>query len=260
MDYFLLLLSSFVPFLSSPLFHIWTTLCLLIHVDPPCTIVTHPRIPVLGPEGCTMTHGLIPWLTLFVYVCYDKDLHDRFLFILLGVLILESQWLTLYLSTGLWPYLSWWLMRSSLLWLRAAPHCTSLHTVTYCCSDAIVLLLYIAAHCDLLLQWRYCSLTVHCCALWPIVAVTLLFSYCTSLRTVTYCCSDAIVLLQYISQACWVLCSPRLDFFHHTVISTLVAANRLRSPLPLCLIPLKVIHCNVLKWHALVNYFSPETI
>ena len=96
-------------------------------------------------------------------------------------------------------------------------------------------------------------LTVHCCTLWPIVAVTLLFLW-RLLFTLP------IVLLRYISQACWVLCSPRLDFFHHTVISTLVAANRLRSPLSSCLIPLKVIHCNVLKWHALVNYFSSETI
>ena len=107
--------------------------------------------------------------------------------------------------------LSCWLMRSLLLWLRAAPYCTLLRTVTYCSSDA------------------YCS-----------------------------CCS--IVLLQYLSQACWVLCSPRLDFFHCTVISTLVAANRRKSPFPLCLIPFKVIHCNVPKWHALVNYFSSETI
>ena len=96
-------------------------------------------------------------------------------------------------------------------------------------------LLYIAVHCDLLLQWRYCS-------------------------SDAYCSHYFIVLLQYISQACWVLWSPRLDFFHRTVISTLVAANRLRSPLPLCLIPLKVIHCNVPKWQALVNYFSSETI
>ena len=64
-------------------------------------------------------------------------------------------------------------------------------------------LLYTTAHCDLLLQWRYCSCN-------------------------TYCSCYSIVLLQYISQACWVLWSPRLDFFHRTVISTLVAANRLR--------------------------------
>ena len=62
-------------------------------------------------------------------------------------------------------------------------------------------LLYIAAHCDLLFWWR------------------LLFAL-------------PIVLLQYISQACWVLCSPRLDFFHRTVISTLVVANRLKIPTP----------------------------
>ena len=54
-------------------------------------------------------------------------------------------------------------------------------------------LLYTAAHCDLLLQWRYCS-------------------------SDAYCSRYLIVLLRYISQACWVLCSPRLDFFHSTVI------------------------------------------
>ena len=43
----------------------------------------------------------------------------------------------------------------------------------------------------------------------------------------------SIVLLRYISQACWVASSPRLDFFHHTVISTLVAANRTQIPIPL---------------------------
>ena len=95
-----------------------------------------------------------------------------------------------------WPLapLSYWLMCSSLLWLRAAPYCTLLCTVTYCCSDAIVAV-------TLLFLWR------------------LLFTI-------------PIVLLQYLSQACWVLCSPRLDFFHWTVISTLVAANRLRIPIP----------------------------
>ena len=50
--------------------------------------------------------------------------------------------------------LSCWLVCSSLLWLRAAPYCTLLRTVTYCCSDAIVLVT-------------------------PIVRVTLLFSYST---------------------------------------------------------------------------------
>ena len=47
-----------------------------------------------------------------------------------------------------------------------------------------------------------------------------------------YCSRYPIVLLQYISQAYWVLCSPRLDFFHRTVIRTLVAANRLKIPTP----------------------------
>ena len=62
-------------------------------------------------------------------------------------------------------------------------------------------------------------ITVHYCALLLIV--------------MPYCSRYSIVLLQYLSQAYWVLCSPRLDFFHRTVISTLVAANRLRIPSPL---------------------------
>ena len=59
-----------------------------------------------------------------------------------------------FFSTGLWPHCSRWLMRSSLLWLRAAPYCTLLRTVTYCCSDAIVLVTPIV-------RVTYCSLTVH---------------------------------------------------------------------------------------------------
>ena len=87
--------------------------------------------------------------------------------------------------------------------------------------------------------------------------------YCTLLRIVTYCdayCSRyPIVLLQYISQSAGSLL-PQTWLLSSYCNCTLVAANRLRSPLPSCLIPLKVIHCNVLKWHALVNYFSSETI
>ena len=55
-------------------------------------------------------------------------------------------------DSSLVMHLSCWLMRSSLLWLRAAPYCTLLCTVTYCCSDAIVLVM-------------------------PIVRITSLFSY-----------------------------------------------------------------------------------
>ena len=40
----------------------------LKYIDSYCTIVTHPRTPVLGPGGCTMTHGLTLWL-IFVYIC-----------------------------------------------------------------------------------------------------------------------------------------------------------------------------------------------
>ena len=81
---------------------------------------------------------------------------------------------------------------------------------------------------DSFLVMHYWSLY---CSLW-LRAV----HYCTLLRTVTHCdayCSRySIVLLQYLSQAYRVLCSPRLDFFHRTVISTLVAANRLKIPSP----------------------------
>ena len=62
--------SPLFPFRLFPLCWIRTIHCLLIRVDSWCTIVTHPRIPVLGPGGCTMTHGLTLWLTLFVYICY----------------------------------------------------------------------------------------------------------------------------------------------------------------------------------------------
>ena len=66
-------------------------------------------------------------------------------------------------------------------------------------------------HAQLTMVTQKLRLTVHCCALWPIVAVTLLFLWRLLLVLL-------IVLLQYISQACWVLCSPRLDFFHRTAI------------------------------------------
>ena len=59
------------------------------------------------------------------------------------------------------------------------------------------------AHCDLLRQWLHCS--------------------CDS-----YCLRYSIVPLEY--KSC--LCSLRLDFFHCTVLSTLVVANRLKIPTP----------------------------
>ena len=166
------------PFCLVPLCWIRTVYCLLVFIDSSCTTMTR---------------------------CYDKDLHDRFLFI--------------YAMYWYWSHSdSRFIFYRPLAPLFMLTH-VQLAVVTQSCA-----LLYITAHCD------------------------------------TYCSRYSIVLLQYISQACWVLCSPRLDFFHCTVISTLVVANRLRSPLPSCLIPLKVIHCNVPKWHALVNYFSSETI
>ena len=56
------------PLRLIPLCRLWTFFCLLIYADSCYTILTHPRTLVLGPEGCTMTHGLIPWLTT-VCVC-----------------------------------------------------------------------------------------------------------------------------------------------------------------------------------------------
>ena len=82
--------------------------------------------------------GLIVDRSTLLHCCYNKDLHDWF-YLFLHVLILESLWLMpLSFYQPLAP-LFLWLMCSSLLWLRAAPYCTLLHTVTYCCSDAIVL-------------------------------------------------------------------------------------------------------------------------
>ena len=126
--------------------------------------------------------------------CYDKDLHDRFLFI-------SVYW---YGSHS----------NSCLILLPASSPIISLTHAQLAVVTQSCALLYITAHCDLLLQWRYCS-------------------------SDAYCSRYSIVLLQYISQACWVPCSPRLDFFHRTVISTLVAANRLKIPSPSCLIHLK---------------------
>ena len=157
---------------------------------------------------------MIITMLITVVFCYDKDLHDWFYLIFV--------------------YWYWSHSDSCLIFLPASGPIVLLTHVQLAVVTQSCTLLYIAAHCDLLLQWRYCP-------------------------SDAYCPHYFIVLLQYLSQACWVLCSPRLDFFHCTVISTLVAANRLRSPLPFCLIPLKVIHCNVPKWHALVNYFSSET-
>ena len=74
MDYFSFLLyfpsHLWFPLRLIPLCRLWTSFCLLIYDDSCCTVLTHPRTPVLGPEGCMMTHGLIPWLTLFTLVCY----------------------------------------------------------------------------------------------------------------------------------------------------------------------------------------------
>ena len=84
--------------------------------------------------------------------CYDKDLHNWFyLFLCTDTGVIATHALSFYRPLA--P-LSCWLMHSSLLWLRAAPYCTLLRTVTYCCSDAIVLVMLI-------------------------VRVTLLFSYST---------------------------------------------------------------------------------
>ena len=88
--------------------------------------------------------------------------------------LLESQWLCT--NTGVIA-LSFYRPLAPFVLLTHA----QLAVVTQSCT-----LLYIAVHCDLLLQWRYCS--------------------CNA-----YCSRYLIVLLQYISQACWVL---RSDFTH----------------------------------------------
>ena len=86
--------------------------------------------------------------------CYDKDLQtDFYLFNSVYWYWSHNDSHFIFLPAS-GPICSCWLMRSSLLWLRAAPYCTLLHTVTYCCSDAIVLVM-------------------------PIVRITLLFSYST---------------------------------------------------------------------------------
>ena len=54
------------PLLLPTLFLFRTIACLLISADSYCTSMTHPRILILGPWGCTMTHGFVPWLT---FVC-----------------------------------------------------------------------------------------------------------------------------------------------------------------------------------------------
>ena len=151
-----------------------------------------------------------------------------------------------------WPLESQWLFTNTCSFLAVMWTCWVSSTSPYLfivLHDSFLVMHYWFLYCLVdSCAAHYCDselrLTVHCCALWLIVLVTAL----------------PIVLLRYISQACWVPCSPRLDFFHRTVISTLVVANRLKIPTPLCLIPFKVIHCNVPKWHALVNYFSSETI
>ena len=56
----------FVLFSSPPLLPFWTIACWLTSDDSYSTTMTHPRTPVLGPEGCMMTHRLTLWLT-FVY-------------------------------------------------------------------------------------------------------------------------------------------------------------------------------------------------
>ena len=117
---------------------------------------------------------------------------------------LESRWL--FTNTCSTPTVMWtsWVPSTSPLPIYSSAWLVPRHALLICllflmtrAQLAVVTqscaLLYIAAHCDPLLQWRYCSGD-------------------------TYCSRYLIVLLQYISQACWVPCSPRLDFFHRTAI------------------------------------------
>ena len=60
-DYFFFCYLPFPPLFPLrliPLYYIRTIFCLHLLADSLCTIVTHPRILILGPGGCTMTHSV----------------------------------------------------------------------------------------------------------------------------------------------------------------------------------------------------------
>ena len=142
---------------------VWSTLTLAVFVyrtqtgfaTPLACRLSSPKFNSLNRPNSMQHHwSCIPSMACsMAHSCYDKDLHDWFLFISVYWYWSHSD-SRLYLSTGLWPHCSYWLMRSSLLWLRAAPYCTLLRTVTYCCSDAIVLVTPIV-------RVTYCPLTVY---------------------------------------------------------------------------------------------------
>ena len=89
--------------------------------------------------------------------CYDKDLHDRFLFYFMYWYWSHSDSRFIFLlASG--PIR---VVDSLLVLLTHA----QLTVMTQSCA-----LLYTAAHCDLLLQWRYCSCDAYC-------SCYLLFSY-----------------------------------------------------------------------------------
>ena len=112
----------------------------IIDLVPSCLVSTDPTLSLES-----LPHLLLPNATIRTYTT------DFYLFLCTNTGVIATHALSFYRPLA--P-LSCWLMRSSLLWLRAAPYCTLLRTVTYCCSDAIVLVT-------------------------PIVRVTLLFSYST---------------------------------------------------------------------------------
>ena len=158
---------------------VWSTLTLAVFVyrtqtgfaTPLACRLSSPKFNSLNRPNSMQHHwSCIPSMACsMAHSCYDKDLHDWFLFILL-------------------MYWYWSHSDSRFIFLPASGPIVRFDSCTARCCDSEL------------------RLTVHYCALWPIVAVTLLFLW-----------RLLIVLLQYISQACWVLCSPRLDFFHRTV-------------------------------------------
>ena len=186
--------------------------------------------------------------------CYETSIFISFSWLLAGNSYMVTLWWCLTytliyllvtrppLTILTWPLESQWLFTNTCSFLAVTwtvgfpPHHLYLFIVLH---DSFLVMHYWSLYCLVDSCTAHCSdselrLTVHCCALWLIVLVTALL-YCS---------------LTVLKSGMLGTCSPRLDFFHHTVISTLVAANRLRSPLSSCLIPLKVIHCNVPKWHA----------
>ena len=132
-------------------------------------------------------------------------------------------------SPGYWMKHLWETYPPHLWWSRLTWHTRCYHFIvmirTYTIGFIYFYMYWYWSHCDSRLYLStglrpHCSvdscaarccdselrLTVYYCALWPIVAVTLLFLW-RLLFALLYCSC------RVFSQACWVASSPRLDFF-----------------------------------------------